>query len=171
MLHYIHVQGKEAQLFSFRNQTAQNFKSLVQSVSEGASLVISSHNRTDVFYSSKSDLSETVIKLWSLQETSLDTSMLEMVHGREACLELFFTSLVSLSSVNSWYEAYLDEFRKACSLDQNNPILKDLKLCEQYLQESNKTLARPISITNAKNVLPKKEVFQDVLKHINDFLN
>jgi hypothetical protein len=171
MLHYIHIQGKDAPKFYFRDKTAQHFKSVIQSLTEGPSLVISSLYRTDVFYSSEKDRSDNILKLWSLQEQSFDASKLTIVSGRDNALELFFTSLVSLSAASNWYESYLEEFRHACSLDQNNPILKDLKLCEQYLQESHQTIARPVSGQNSEDLLPKKEVFQDLVKHINDFLN
>ncbi len=171
MLHYIHIQGKEAPKFYFRDKTAQNFKSVIQSLTEGSSLVISSLYRTDVFYSAEYDRSENILKLWSLQEESFDPSKLTIVSGRDNALELFFTSLVSLSAASNWYEAYLNEFRHACSLDQNNPILKDLKMCEQYLQTSHKTIPRPVSGTNSEDLLPKKEVFTHLIEHINDFLN
>lgn len=171
MLHCIHIQGKEAPPFCFRDKTAQNFKSLIQSLSEGSSLVISSLYRTDVIYSANSDLSENIFKLWSLQEKSFDSSRLTTVSGRDRVLELFFTSLVTFSSAGKWYEAYLDEFRHACSMDRNNPILKDLKLCEQFLQESHQTVVRPMAGANKEDLLPKKEVFEDLIKHINDFLN
>ncbi|WP_370088260.1 hypothetical protein [Ekhidna sp.] len=171
MLHYIHIQGREAPRFYFRDKTAQNFKSLIQSFTDGSSLVISSLYRTDVFYSSEKNLSEKILKLWSLQEQSFDSSLLTFAEGRDKALELFFTSLVSFSSANKWYDAYLEEFRHAISLDRNNPILSDLKLCEQYLQTSHKTIARPVSGTNAGDLLPRKEVFADLIEHINDFLN
>ena len=171
MLHYIHIQGKEAPKFYFRDKTSQNFKSLIQSMTEGSSLVISSLYRTDVIYQSKEAFTEKILKLWSLQEESFSPERLTMVSGRDKTLELFFTSLVSFSSASKWYNDYLDEFRHACSIDRNNPLLKDLKLCEQYLQESGQTIARPISGTSSQDILPSKEVFQDLCGHINDFLN
>ncbi|WP_425389533.1 hypothetical protein [Ekhidna sp.] len=171
MLRYIHIQGKEAPGFSFRNKTAQNFKSLIQSLTDGSSLVISSLYRTDVFYQAEEDHTDDILKLWSLQEETFDPKKLHFKHGRDKSLEAFFTSLVSFSSAIKWYEAYLEEFRHACSLDQNNPILKDLKLCEQYLQESHQTVSRPVAGANKEDLLPKKEVFEDLVKHINDFLN
>ncbi|MEO9869731.1 hypothetical protein [Ekhidna sp.] len=171
MLHYIHIQGKEAPQFSFRNKTAQNFKSLIQSMTDGSSLVISSLYRTDVFYTANQDHSEQILKLWALQEDAFDSTKLTIVSGRDNALELFFTSLVSFSSANKWYQAHLKEFRHACSMDQNNPILKDLKLCEQYLQKSHQTISRPISGSQSGDLLPSKEVFEDLLQHINDFLN
>lgn len=171
MLRYIHIQGKEAPPFCFRDKSAQNFKSLIQSLSEGSSLVISSLYRTDVIYSSKTDLSDNIFKLWSLQEKSFDATKLTVVSGRDLVLELFFTTLVTFSSAGKWYEAYLNEFRHACSLDRNNPILKDLKLCEQFLQESHQTVARPMAGADSQDLLPRKEVFEDLVKHINDFLN
>lgn len=171
MLRYIHIQGKEAPGLSFRNKTAQNFKSLIQSMTDGSSLVISSLYRTDVLYQANKDHREDIFKLWSLQEDSFDPSRLQIVDGRDKVLELFFTSLVSFSSASKWYEVYLEEFRHACALDRNNPILKDLKLCEQYLQESHQTVSRPLAGANKDDLLPKKEVFEDLVKHINDFLN
>ena len=171
MLHYMHIQGKYAPAFFFRDKTGQNFKSLIQSLTEGASLVISSLYRTDVFYQAASPHTEEVMKLWSLQEQSFDLKKLTIVQGREDVLEHYFTALVSFSSVNQWYQSYLEEFRLACSLDQNNPILKDLKLCEQYLQASQRTVARPTAVGESSNLLQDKEVFTDLVKHINNFLN
>ncbi len=171
MLHYIHIQGKSAPAFYFRNRTAQHFKSLIQSLTEKSSLVISSLYRTDILYIAEEDFSESIFKIWALQEQEFDPKKLMCVNRRESSLELYFTSLVSLSSATKWYEAYLDEFRYACSIDRNNPILKDLKLCEQFLQESNQTIARPLSGARPNDLLPRKEVFGDLVKHINDFLN
>ncbi|WP_424962593.1 hypothetical protein [Ekhidna sp.] len=171
MLRYIHIQGKEAPSFYFRDKTAQHFKSLIQSLGDGSSLVISSLYRTDVLYTAEKDLSEKIFKLWALQEETFEEARLKLRAGRDEVLELFFTSLVSFSSVYKWYDIYLNEFRHACSIDQNNPILKDLKLCEQYLQESHQTVARPIAGANSDDLLPRKEVFEDLVKHINDFLN
>lgn len=171
MLHYLHIQGKHAPGFFFRDKTGQNFKSLIQSVTEGAALVISSLYRTDVFYQAQEPHTDHVVKLWSLQEKSFDPSKLTTVAGRDDVLEHYFTSLVSFSSANKWYNTYLEEFREACALDRNNPILKDLKLCEQYLQASQKTVTRPVSGGNSNSILPSKEVFSDLVIHINDFLN
>lgn len=171
MLHYIHIQGKDASPFYFRDKTAQHFKSLIQSITEGASLVISSLYRTDVLYHSSMPQTEDIFKLWALQEAYFDPEKLTVVSERDAVLEHYFTSLVSFSSAGKWYESYLSVFREACSMDRNNPILKDLKHCEQYLQKSNKTVARPLPGTNEKDVLPSFEVFDDLIHRINDFLN
>ena len=171
MLHYIHVQGKEAPSFHFRDKTAQHFKSLIQSLGGGSSLVISSLYRTDVFYLADVPHSDEIIKLWSLQEDTFDPSKLRIIQGREETLEQFFTTLVLFSNISKWYESYLVEFRNACSMDRNNPILKDLKLCEQFLQESHQTVARPPANANKENLLPREDVFEDLVKHINDFLN
>ncbi len=171
MLHYIHIQGKDAPSFYFRDQTAQHFKSLIQSMTQGSSLVISSLYRTDILYHAETDFNESILKMWSLQESSFDSQKLVFANQRDKALELFFTSLVALSSAQLWYEAYLVEFRNACSIDQNNPILKDLKQCEAYLQESHSTIERPSIDQNPKDLLPRKEVFQNLLDQINDFLN
>ena len=171
MLHYIHVQGKEAPSFYFRDKTAQHFKSLIQSLGDGSSLVISSLYRTDVFYLADVPHTEEIIKLWSLQEEKFDPAKLRIVEGRDESLEQFFTTLVLFSNMSKWYETYLSEFRNACSMDRNNPILKDLKLCEQFLQQSHQTVARPSDNTGTESLLPQEEVFEDLVKHINDFLN
>lgn len=171
MLHYIHVQGREAPQFCFRDKSAQNFKSVIQSLTDGSSLVISSLYRTDVFYTAGEDHSKDILKLWSLQVKSFDTSRLSLISGRDHALEMFFTTLVALSAASQWYESYLEEFRQACAMDQNNPILKDLKLCEQYLQSSKQTIARQIDSSDQSGLLPRRDVFEDLVKHINDFLN
>ena len=171
MLHYIHVQGNDAPAFYFRDRTAQHFKSLIQSMTQRSSLVISSLHRTDILYYAASDFNENILKIWSLQEETFDPQKLQYVSQRDKALELFFTSLVALSSAQLWYQSYLSEFRNACSIDRNNPILKDLKQCEQYLQESHSTIERPSIDNNPNDLLPNKEVFENLLVHINDFLN
>jgi len=171
MLHYIHIQGKDAPGYYFRDKTAQHFKSMIQSICEGSALVISSLYRSDVFYLSHKELTLEIFKLWALQEKTFDPSKLKVFSGRESVLEYFFTSLVVFSAAHKWYEAYLNEFRSACSMDKNNPILKDLKACEDYLQETQHTIHRPATISNTRDFLPKKEVYEDLLRHINDFQN
>lgn len=172
MLRYIHIQGKEAPRFHFRDQTSRSFKSVIQSLTEGSPLVISSLYRTDIIYKSADDKSEEILKLWELYTKPIEyTKPLTFVTGRERVLEIFFTSLVALSSVSIWYNGYLEEFRHACSLDYSNPILQDLKSCEQYLQDSQKTVYRPLTQIDAEDLLPRKEVYADLSRHINDFLN
>ncbi|MEP1034139.1 hypothetical protein [Ekhidna sp.] len=172
MLHYIHIQGKEAPRFHFRDQTSRSFKSVIQSLAKGSPLVISSLYRTDILYHADADKSENILKLWELYSKPIeDRSVLTFVAGREHSLETFFTSLVALSSVSLWYNSYLEEFRHACSLDYSNPILQDLKNCEKYLQDSQKTVYRPLTEIDAADLLPRKEVYADLSKHFNDFLN
>lgn len=172
MLRYIHIQGREAPRFHFRDQTSRSFKSVIQSLAEGSPLVISSFYRTDIIYNSTVDKSEKLLKLWELYTKPIAAhNPLTFVEGREDVLETFFTSLVALSSVSLWYNGYLEEFRHACSLDYANPILKDLKNCEKYLQDSHKTVYRPLTEIDSADLLPRKEVYADLSKHINDFLN
>ena len=172
MLRYIHIQGKEAPRFHFRDQTSRSFKSVIQSLTEGSPLVISSLYRTDVIYGGDADKSEEILKLWELYTKPIENKkLLSFFEGREKSLESFFTSLVALSSVSPWYNGYLEEFRHACSLDYSNPILQDLKNCEKYLQNSHKTIYRPLTGIDAADLLPSKEVYGDLSKHINDFLN
>ena len=172
MLRYIHIQGKEAPRFHFRDQTSRSFKSVIQSLVEGSPLVISSHYRTDIIYNSETDKTAEILKLWSFYTKAIeDTKPLSFIEGREMTLETFFTSLVALSSVSLWYNGYLEEFRHACSLDYSNPILQDLKNCEQYLQDSQKTIYRPLTEIDQADLLPRKDVYADLSKHINEFLN
>ncbi len=172
MLRYIHIQGREAPRFHFRDQTSRSFKSVIQSLAEGSPLVISSLYRTDIIYKADIDKSEQVLKLWELYTKPIeDKTLLTFVEGRERGLEIFFTSLVALSSVSLWYNSYLEEFRHTCSLDYSNPILQDLKNCEKYLQDSQKTVYRPLTKIDSADLLPRKEVYADLSKHINDFLN
>ncbi|MEO9482965.1 MAG: hypothetical protein ABJG47_05945 [Ekhidna sp.] len=172
MLRYIHIQGKEAPRFHFRDQTSRSFKSVIQSLTEGSPLIISSLYRTDVIYSGSVDKSADILKLWELYTKRIENrKQLTFIEGREKTLETFFTSLVTLSSVSLWYNSYLEEFRHTCSLDYSNPILKDLKSCEKYLQESQKTVYRPLTEIDSADLLPRKEVYANLSKHINDFLN
>lgn len=145
---------------------------MIQSLTEGSPLVISSLYRTDVIYAGEADKSENILKLWELYTKPIDyRNALTFIEGRERTLETFFTSLVSLSSVSPWYNGYLEEFGHTCSLDYQNPILKDLKSCEKYLQDSQKTVYRPPQELDSANLLPRKEVYADLSIHINDFLN
>ncbi len=172
MLRYIHVQGKEAPRFHFRDHTSRSFKSVIQSLVNGSTLVISSLYRTDVIYSGEEDRSEDILKVWELYTQPIASkNALSFIKGRDRTLETFFTSLVSLSSVAHWYASYLDEFGHACSLDYQNPILQDLKSCEKYLQESHKTVYRPLPELDSSDLLPSQEVFDHLSKHINEFLN
>lgn len=172
MLRYIHIQGKEAPRFHFRDQTSRSFKSVIQSLTEGSPLVISSLYRTDLIYMSSTDKTEEILKLWQLYTKPMESiKPLSFIEGRDKALETFFTSLVALSSVSLWYNEYLEEFRHACSLDYSNPILQDLKSCEQYLQDSQKTVYRPLTEIDSADLLPSDEVFGHLSKHINDFLN
>lgn len=172
MLRYIHIQGKEAPRFHFRDQTSRSFKSVIQSLTIGSPLLISSLYRTDIIYKTESDKSEEILKLWELYTKPIENrKLLTFIEGRDKTLESFFTTLVALSSVSLWYNAYLEEFRHSCSLDYSNPILQDLKECEKYLQDSQKTIYRPLTTINSNDLLPRKEVYADLSKHINDFLN
>ena len=64
MLRYIHIQGKEVPRFYFKDQTSRSFKSVIQSLTEGSPLVISSLYRTDVIYSGEADKTNEILKLW-----------------------------------------------------------------------------------------------------------
>jgi len=172
MLRYIHTQGKEAPRFHFRDQTSRSFKSVIQSLTEGSPLVISSLYRTDVIYSGQADKTDEILKLWEFYTQPIENrKLLTFIEGRDKTLETFFTSLVALSSVSPWYNGYLEEFQHACSLDYANPILQDLKSCEKYLQDSQKTVYRPLTEMDSTELLPSKEVYGHLSKHINDHLN
>ncbi len=172
MLRYIHVQGKEAPRFHFRDQTSRSFKSVIQSLIKGSTLVISALYRTDVIYTGEEDRTEDILKVWELYTKPIGSkNALSFIKGRDRTLEMFFTSLVSLSSMAPWYANYLEEFSHTCSLDYQNPILQDLKNCEKYLQESNKTVYRPLPELDSADLLPSQEVYSHLSKHINEFLN
>ena len=147
MLHYIHIQGKHAPGFYFKNQHAQDFKNLLDGLSNGSSVVISSKHRTDIIFETEKDALNEVFKLWSLflhdPIEDSDKRKLTVRIGREAILDQFFGSLVALSKMNPWYQSFLEEFRLACELERTNKILLDLLACEHYLQRNKKTIKRP----------------------------
>ncbi|GAB4244395.1 MAG: hypothetical protein Tsb0034_22590 [Ekhidna sp.] len=151
MWYYVQIQGRHAPRFYFREQSMQNFKTLLDALIDGSAVVVSSPYRTDVIFSSSTDQRNSLFKLWSLYLSSpfsdRDKRKFSFYSEREEVLEMFFASLVTLSKVNGWYEKYLQSFRLVCSDEQNNPIIKELIACESFLQSRNKTLKRtPINL-------------------------
>lgn len=164
MLHYVHIQGRHAPSFSLRNQSGQNFHSLLQEIADGPVAIISTKHRTDIIITSDSDPTAEVIKVWELYlGHPVDATKLVYYTGKVNIFQKFFSSLVSLSKVRKWYKAYLEEFRQVCSTHQNNPIILDLIACEKFLQKNKKTIDRPPFILRPL-VKSSKSVLSDLTK-------
>ena len=144
MLYYLQIQGRYAAGY-YLGEKSQDFKSLLESMTNAPALVISSKYRTDIIFSSEEDCVKEVFKVWRFYtgRTSFDVNKFTLYLEREAILQHFFKSLVALSKMKDWYAKFLIEFKEICRADRNSPIAQDLLACESHLQKNEKTPNRP----------------------------
>ncbi len=147
MYYLISIQGKYAVHYRFKEQSAQNFKALVQAITGKCCAVVSSRFRTDVIYCSNKITPKNILQLWAMnlhEEFSRKQRHLFIFKsGKENVLNYYFSSLNKLSHLSDWYQEYVSEFNQLLSLDRNNPVLKMIAECDNYLIRSHHAEDRP----------------------------
>lgn len=137
MMNLLTVQGRYAATFRFRHQTGGSFASNLRGVVSGATSVISTTHRTDVIFNCEEADFEQLQVMWAyhigLPLHLFDKNHLVKMEGAKDVLEYYFASLVMLNRVKMWYDEYVEEFRKVYMLDHQNPLLREIVNCDQYL--------------------------------------
>ncbi len=150
----ISIQGKYAAHYRFKNQSAQSFKDLIQGITGKCCTVISSRFRTDIIYSTEDLNPKDVLKLWASKiDESLDRKQRHQFvfkSGKAEVLNHFFNSLNKLCHIHDWYREYVVEFNDLYAFDRNNPILKMIAECDNFLVSHDQNCDRPPLIEKRK---------------------
>ncbi len=140
---YLCVQGKYAPRFYLKNESTQNFRSLIESITLSNAVVISSRYKSDLIYHAEEDLSNQLIKAWSVFNGLVykDSFLNKFISasGENDTLEYFFVKLAHVAMNRDWYIDYCQHFEEVCKKEPEHVLLKQIISCNKYLKETNKS--------------------------------
>lgn len=141
-LRYLSIQGSSAPSFWFKHHDAHSFRSLVESVTLCNCLLISSIYRTDIFYRSYADKTDTLLKIWcTFKNIPFRHDVIQkFVRGtnNQESFEFYFDTLFHLMQHPAYYQRYRDRLTEIQLLEPTNAILTDLMKCDMHLSEKYK---------------------------------
>lgn len=161
-IQYLSIQGRYAPSFWFKHYDAYHFRSVIESITLSRALIISSVYRTDIFFRSKEDQMELILKIWCvLKEFKLTSAVknkfIRTSNEREA-FEFYFDTLFHLMHHPLHFEKYKEHLTEIQLQESNNPILNELMQCDVHLSKRYKeqevdyiSLALSPSISSKKN--------------------
>ena len=148
MLHLISISGNSARDFYLQDSHTPDFKSLLRSLTSGRGIVISTHFRSDILYSSETATLENVQKSWALYvDTDLsrvDHNDIDSIKGDEAALFGYFRSINKLARNWHEYRLYRKAFQAAVDGESDNPVARTVLLCDKYLLEHPSITRAPL---------------------------
>jgi len=151
-MYSITVQGVCTGGFQFRNNSGQEFRSLIESMVLNYVTLICSPYRIDLIYYSDQNRQEEVIKTWckviGKEFTSSVSKRFLKSEGLESILENYFTSLLYLSRIPEWFQQYSRQFNLTTEQEPNHPIHKKILDCARFLASRQSSIKFPLTITN-----------------------
>ncbi|UXP32987.1 hypothetical protein N6H18_03330 [Reichenbachiella agarivorans] len=159
MTHLITVMGKSARNFFLDRAYLSDFISLMSTLTSGRVTMVSTRFRSDLFYSCQLSAQQSILKMWALYAKAsladLDRKDLIRIKGDRKALTRYFQSINLLSA--NWYQygQYRKAFLHAYHSDQQNPIIKTIVACDQYLLKQ-----RGIARTPLVNPIEKQSILQ-----------
>ena len=131
------IQGINAKKMQLRNNSGQEFRSLVESISLNRTVLICSPYRTDLIYESKENLEEPILRLWcKIAGADFNAKLLsEFARGDNeyVTFENYFTSLKKLSFSPFWFSLYRSQFYRVIRQEPNHPVHRKLIGCAEFL--------------------------------------
>ena len=125
---------------------------LMRSLSDNRYLVISSRYRTDIIYESVLEKNKSIIRLWCFYKgKDFDIIWLKRFFrtvGSENSMEHFFTRLLLLKRIPTWYDLYMNELNQILK-NSEGKIPAMLEECLEILTKK-KIFAPYISQTDTK---------------------
>ncbi|MGL1887636.1 MAG: hypothetical protein OCD76_14060 [Reichenbachiella sp.] len=148
MIHLITVVGKHAENFYLAQTYLSDFKSLMNTITSGRVLLISTKFRSDLFYSADNPKNNSILKLWALyahaNQSLLENKDLCTSMGNEESLSNYFLSINRLSANRYQYEHYKKVFDRTFNNDQQNPVAMTVIQCDQHLVEHTSIKRTPL---------------------------
>lgn len=139
-IYYLSIQGSSAPAFWYKNHDAQNFRSLIESITLSSTLFISSIYRTDLFYRSEKDLSESILHIWctckGIHYDHMVKSKFVRAEGLDQSFAFYFESLVHLMTHRRHYERYKERLNEIHQQEDRNTILNELMKCDLHMAKS-----------------------------------
>ncbi len=133
-MNLVSIQGKFAPGMHFKGEELHVCHQLIRSLSDNRYLVISSRYRTDILYDSQLEKNQSIIRLWCLYKgKEFDDSWLQKFFrttGRKQSLEHYFTRLLLLKRIPTWYDLYMKELATILSNNEG----KVSRMVEECLQ-------------------------------------
>lgn len=140
---FLCVQGKYAPRFYLKNKSTQNFRSLIESITLSSAVVISSRYKSDLIYHADKDLSQQLIRAWSIYNGMdyKDSFLNKFIsaNGESETLEYFFVKLAHAAMHRDWYIDYCHHFEEVCKNEPDHVLLRQLIDCNKYLLETNQS--------------------------------
>ncbi len=137
MLHLITIVGNSAKNFYLEQKCISDFKSLMRTMTSGRVMIVSTKFRSDLFYTSEKANYESIMKLWALYTktglSSLDRQEISSSIGAKKSLTRYFQSINKIATNWHHYKVYKRAFYNSFSLDQENPVVKSVIGCDQFL--------------------------------------
>lgn len=141
-IQYVSIQGRCAPSFWFKYHDAHHFRSLIESITLCRGLVISSMYRTDIFFCSKEDKTDLILKIWCLFKgfnytQEIKSKFIRTANENEA-FEFYFDTLFHLMHHANHFEKYKEELTEIQLQEQDNEILNELMQCDLHLSQRYK---------------------------------
>ncbi len=154
MINLISVSGKTGSNFYLGPQYTADFKSLVNCITSGRVMIVSTRYRSDLIYTSEKPRNNSILKLWALYANttlpSLNRKDFSTAIGDKQSFTKYFQSIMALS--NNWhhYDLYRKAFRTTFCADQDNPVTQMVITCDQYLTQQDNITREPLVDINEK---------------------
>ncbi len=151
-MNLVSIQGKFAPGMYFKGDDLHVCHQLMRSLSDNRYLVISSRYRTDILYDSVLEKNQSIIRLWcfykgkDFNETWLNRFFRTV--GSKESTEHFFTRLLYLKRIPTWYDLYMNELNQILK-HNDGKIATILMECLEILTEK-KVFAPYVSQTDSK---------------------
>ncbi len=151
-MNLVSIQGKLAPGMQFKGEDLHVCHQLMRSLSDNRYLVISSRYRTDILYDSILEKNQSIIRLWCFYKgKDFDDAWLKRffrTSGSKDSLEHFFTRLLLLKRIPTWYDLYMNELNQILT-NNDGKITTMVEECLEILTEK-KIFAPYISQTDNK---------------------
>jgi hypothetical protein len=166
-MYSITIQGTHTGNYQFRNNSGQEFRSLVENIVLNCATLICSKYRIDLIYHSDRDRQEEIIKAWCkiVGKEFSSGSKLKFIRssGRQETLENYFVSLIYLARIPDWFQEYSRQLNLTIDQEPNHPIHKEIVGCAMYLSSCKDSIYLPLNRAN------KHTIACHLLKNTNAF--
>lgn len=140
-MYSLSVQGAGASSFEFKNNSGHEFRSFVENLTMNCATIICSRYRTDLFYFSKDDHQDEIMRVWCSMTSKKFSPAIRnkfiKASGEKEVLQLYFTSLQYLARIPDWFYLYNNQFNLALNFENNHPIHREILGCANYLAAIN----------------------------------
>ncbi len=155
-MYSITIQGTHTSSYQFRNNSGQEFRSLVESIVLNYSTLICSKHRIDLIYYSDVDRQDEIMKAWCKvvgKEFSTDSKAKFLrSSSRLKTLENYFVNLIYLARMPKWFHEYSKQLNLTIEQEPNHPIHKEIVACALHLASLKNSVRLPLNQANQHTI-------------------